>query len=362
MLIEQFNPLEDDMIQVMNEDGEIVNPELMPELTDDEILTLYKTMRKTRVIDSTALSLQRQGRMLTYAPNLGQEAAQVGSGYALEKTDWAIPAFRELGMWLTKGWSVDKILQYWYGNEWGSHHGEDIRLLPISVPITSQYQHATGIAMATRLRGEKEVSMAYTGDGGTSQGDFHEALNFAAVYKTPNVFFIQNNHYAISVPLSKQTASKNLALKAIAYGMPGILVDGNDIFAVLAVSRAAVEYARETGPVLIEALTFRMGAHTTSDDPSKYRTDADVEPWNAKDPIARLEKYMLNKGILKEEDIQPMIEEFENEVMEAYRSIEHSSDTAIEDIFKYHFEVMTPQLQEQLDEYQAFLKGAESHA
>ena len=203
MQIEKFNPLEDKMIQVMDEHGAIINPDLLPELHDEEILTLYRTMQKTRIMDSIALTLQRQGRMLTYASNLGQEAAQVGSGYALKKTDWAVPAFSELGMWLTKGWSAEKILQYWYGNEWGSHTGEDLRLLPVSVPIASQFQHAVGIGMAARIKKEDDVVMAYVGDGGTSQGDFHESLNFAAVFKTPNVFIIQNNQYAISVPLKK---------------------------------------------------------------------------------------------------------------------------------------------------------------
>lgn len=360
-IIKKFNPLEDEMIQVMNEQGEIINPELMPEVSDEEILSLYKLMRRTRAMDTIALSLQRQGRMLTYAPNMGQEAAQVGSAYALKKTDWAVPAFRELGMWLMKGWSMEKILQYWYGNEWGSHTGEDLRLLPVSVPIASQFQHAVGIGMAARFKKEDDIIMAYVGDGGTSQGDFHEALNFAAVYKTPNVFVIQNNHYAISVPISKQTASKNLAVKAIAYGMPGILVDGNDLFAMIAVSQQAAEYAREHGPVLIEAFTFRLGAHTTSDDPTKYRTDEDVNPWKEKDPILRLERYLIRKGLLKEEEIEPMQEELEAEVMEAYRAIEHSSDTKVEEIFSYHYETMTPQLQEQLDEYRAVLKGAESN-
>lgn len=360
MLIEKFNPLEDEMIQVLNEEGDIIRPEWMPEISDEEILSLYRTMQKTRAIDSIALSLQRQGRMLTYAANLGQEAAQVGSGYALKKTDWAVPAFRELGMWLTKGWSVDKILQYWYGNEWGSHTGEDLRLLPISVPISSQFQHAVGIGMSIRLKGENDVVMAYTGDGGTSQGDFHEAMNFAGVYRTPNVFVIQNNQYAISVPVVIQTASKNLAMKALAYGMPGILVDGNDLFAVLAVSQQAVAYARETGPVLIEAYTYRMGAHTTSDDPTKYRTDDEVDPWKKKDPLLRVEKYLIKKNLLKQEEIEAMKEALEEEVMEAYRSIEHSSDTEIEEIFSYHYEKMTPQLQDQLDEYRNYLKGAAS--
>ena len=211
------------------------------------------------------------------------------------------------------------------------------------------------------MREEDDVTMAYTGDGGTSQGDFHEALNFAGVFKTPTVFVVQNNQFAISVPRSKQTASENFAMKAIAYGMPGILVDGNDIFAMLAASRAAVEYARTTGPVLIEAYTYRMGAHTTSDDPTKYRKDEELEPWKEKDPILRLERYMIREGLLKEEEIEPMIEEFEKEVMDAYKRIENDSDTEIEEIFAYHYEEMTPQLKDQLEEYRAYLEGAEAN-
>lgn len=361
MQIEKFNPLDNEMFQVMNEKGEIVQEDAMPDVSEEDIRALYRYMRKSRVVDNTALSLQRQGRMLTYAPNLGQEAAQVGSGYALKETDWAVPAFRELGMWLIKGWTVEKIFKYWYGSEWGSHFGEEKRLLPISVPIASHFQHAVGIGMASRMREEDDVTMAYTGDGGTSQGDFHEALNFAGVFKTPTVFVVQNNQFAISVPRSKQTASENFAMKAIAYGMPGILVDGNDIFAMLAASRACVEYARTTGPVLIEAYTYRMGAHTTSDDPTKYRKDEEVEPWKEKDPILRLERYMIREGLLKEEEIEPMIEEFEKEVMDAYKRIENDSDTEIEEIFAYHYEEMTPQLKDQLEEYRAYLEGAEAN-
>lgn len=356
MLITTFNPLEDDMIQVMDEHGEIQRPDLMPDLAGEDILELYKTMLRARTIDNAALSLQRQGRLLTYAPNQGQEAAQVGSAFALKKTDWAVSAFRELGMWLIKGWTVEKIFQYWYGSEWGSHFGEEIRLLPISVPISSQLPHAVGIAMAAKFRGEDDAVIAYTGDGGTSQGEFHEALNFAAVAKTANVFFIQNNQYAISIPREKQTASKNLALKAIAYGMPGVLVDGNDVFAVLAVTKAALDHARLEGPVLIEAYTFRMGAHTTSDDPTKYRSDEDVKPWLNRDPIQRMERYLLKNDLIKEEEIESFKESFHQEAMRAYESIEHTSDTEIEEIFSYHYAEMTPQQQDQLNEYRAFIE------
>lgn len=215
--------------------------------------------------------------------------------------------------------------------------------------------------MATRFRGEKDVVMTYIGDGGTSEGDFHEALNFAAVFKAPVVFIVQNNQYAISVPRSKQTASENIAMKSVAYGMPGILVDGNDIFAMIAATKKAVEYARDNGPVLIEAYTYRLGAHTTSDDPTKYRTDDEVAEWSKKDPITRLEKYMEEKGLWKEEQLEPLLEELDAEVMKAYEAIEHTSDTKIEEIFQYHYETMTPQLEEQMASYLAYLEGAEQN-
>src|SRR5699024_9656784 len=173
-----------------------------------------------------------------------------------------VPALRELGAWLVRGVPLKNIYLYWYGNEWGSYMPEGVKVLPISVPIASQYQHAAGIGMANNIKGEKNVVLTYVGDGGTSHGDFHEALNFAAVFKAPVVFIIQNNQYAISVPRSEQTASKTLAQKAIAYGMPGILVDGNDIFAMYSATKEAIDRARNgEGPTLIEAYTYRLGAH-----------------------------------------------------------------------------------------------------
>ncbi|MFY9213937.1 MAG: pyruvate dehydrogenase (acetyl-transferring) E1 component subunit alpha [Tissierellaceae bacterium] len=358
MRLEDYNPLEDRSFSILDPDGEIINEKDMPDFTDEELLYLYKTMLYTRIIDEKALSYQRQGRMLTYAPNTGQEAAQVGSAYAMKEEDWLVPAFRELGAWLVKGVPLKNIYLYWYGNEWGSYMPEGVRVLPISIPIASQLQHAAGIGMANNIKGEKSVAVGYVGDGGTSEGDFHEALNFAAVFKAPVVFFIQNNQYAISTPRSIQTMSKNLALKAVAYNMPGILVDGNDLFAVYVATKEAIERARNgEGPSLIEAYTYRLGAHTTSDDPTKYREDEEVEKWKNKDPILRFKKYLKKKGILTDEWEEKTIEELEKEVMETFESIENKSDTEIDDIFKYHYETMPPHLEEQLNEYKAFLEG-----
>ena len=358
MRLEDYNPLENKEFSILNSDGEIINEKDLPDFTDEELLYLYKTMLYTRTIDEKALSYQRQGRMLTYAPNTGQEAAQVGSAYAMKDEDWLVPAFRELGAWLVKGVPLKNIYLYWYGNEWGSYMPEGVRVLPISIPIASQLQHAAGIGMANNIKGEKSVAVGYVGDGGTSEGDFHEALNFAAVFKAPVVFIVQNNQYAISTHRNIQTMSKNIAMKAVAYGMPGILVDGNDIFAVYAATKEAIERARNgEGPTLIEAYTYRLGAHTTSDDPTKYREDEEVEKWKPKDPILRFKIYLKNKGILTDEWEEKTLDELEKEVMSTFESIENKSDTEIDDIFKYHYETMPPQLEEQMNDYLEFLEG-----
>lgn len=358
MRLEDYNPLDNIQYRILDKNGIILKDEDLPDLTDDELIYLYRTMVFSRIIDEKALSYQRQGRMLTYAPNIGQEAAQVGSAYAMEKNDWLVPAFRELGAWLVKGVPLRNIYLYWYGNEWGSYMPEGVRVLPVSVPIASQLQHATGIGMANNIKGENDVAVAYVGDGGTSEGDFHEALNFAAVFKAPVVFVVQNNQYAISTKGSLQTASKNYALKAIAYGMPGILVDGNDIFAMYRATKSAIDRARRgEGPSLIEAYTYRLGAHTTSDDPTKYRENEEVEQWKDKDPILRFRLHLMNKGLLSEELDEKMKVELEEEVVSTFESIENKSDTEIEDIFKYHYAVMPPQLEEQLNEYRSFLEG-----
>ncbi len=357
MNFHDYNPLEKKMLQIMDSEGNIINPALMPDLTKEDLLNMYKLMIQTREADKKALMYQRQGRMLTYAPNTGQEAAQVASAYPLQKQDWMVPAFRELGAWLTRGADLKMIYLYWYGNEFGSYIPEELRILPVSVPIASHLQHAVGISWAAKLQKKDEVAITYFGDGATSQGDFSEALNWAGVYKTPTVFLCQNNQYAISVPREIQTAAETIAQKAIAFGIPGILVDGNDIFAVYVATQAAIERARRgEGPTLIEAYTYRLGAHTTSDDPTRYRENAEVEEWKKKDPIDRMRKYLIKEGLLSEGENEKIIEEYAQQSEAAFKYVEANGQTALEDIFKYQFSEMTPQLQEQLAEYQQFLK------
>jgi len=357
--LNDYNPLTDEMVQVMDKEGNIVHPELMPDLSEEQILHMYKTMVKSRVTDIKTLQFQRQGRILTYAPNLGQEAAQVGTIAASEKTDWVASAFRELGAWLYREAPLYNILLYWLGNEDGMKMPDDVRILPVSVPIASQLQHATGLAYAAVYKGEKDVVLGYVGDGGTSQGDFHEALNFGAVMNVPTVFIVQNNQFAISTRRAVQTKAKTIAQKALAYGMPGYQVDGNDIFAVYAVTKIAVDRARSGGgPTLIEAYTYRLGAHTTADDPTVYRDEAEVEEWKEKDPIDRLRKYLIGRNLWDEEKDEQLKKDFEDEVRTTFEKVEKSGLVPLEDVFDYQYAKRTENLENQYQELKHRAKEA----
>jgi pyruvate dehydrogenase E1 component alpha subunit len=358
MLPDKYNPLEEKVLRVLDVDGKVLDESLIPQLSDEKLLHMYKTMLLTRSADNKALQYQRQGRMLTYIPNFGQEAAQIGTASALEDKDWLIPAFREMGAWLTKGATLEQLYLYFYGTENGSHFDENVRMLPISVPIASQLVHAVGIAMASNYKGEPEVSMTYVGDGGTSEGTFYEAMNYAGVFNAPVVFVVQNNGYAISTRRINQTNSKTIAQKAVAAGIPGIMVDGNDIFAVYTAAKEAVERARSGGgPTLIEAVTYRIGAHTTNDDPTKYRDESEVELWKGKNPITRFKNYLINKGIWSEEKDAQQIAEFDSYVMDTFKKVEAIGNTELEDIFKYQYAEMPKNLREQYEEYKAYLEG-----
>lgn len=343
------------VFQLLDEKGNLVGKD--PKIDDETLLKMYETMVLGRVTDTKTLQYQRQGRILTYAPNIGQEACSIGAVSALEQRDWMIPSFREMPAWLYRGVTLKGNFMYWIGSELGSKHPEDVRLLPVAVPIGSQFNHAVGIAMASAYKGNDEVSLAFIGDGGTSEGEFHEALNYAAVFKAPVIFFIQNNQFAISVRIKDQTRSKTLAQKGIAYDIPSIRVDGNDILAVHEVTKTAVERCRKgEGPFLIEGITYRIGPHTTSDDPTIYRSDDEVEVWRKKDPLIRFKKYMIEKKLLTEERDKQLYEDYENKVNEAFQEVEKYEETPLEDIFKYTYEKMTPNLESQYDEYVDYLK------
>jgi pyruvate dehydrogenase E1 component alpha subunit len=359
MMIENFDPLKGEMLRILHPDGHL-DESLRPDLNDETLLRLYRNMVILRLMDQRALGLQRQGRMGTYPPVSGQEAAQVGSAYALGKDDWVFPSFRETGVLYLRGVPLKDIFLYWMGNEEGQKVPPHVQVFPIAVPVGTHPLHAVGAGWAARLQGEKICTIAYFGDGATSEGDFHEAMNFAGVFQAPTLFFCQNNQYAISVPRSKQTASKTIAQKAVAYGFPGVQVDGNDLLAVYAATREARERALSgLGPTFIEAVTYRFGPHTTADDPTKYREDAEVEEWKKLDPLLRLQKYLRGKGLWSEETENGIKAEGESIVALAVQEAESAPSPRIETIFTSLFAQPTPALKEQMDDYLAFIKEKE---
>ncbi len=361
MLFTEFDPHKDKMFQVMDNDGTINNPDWKPEISDDLVLASYQFMLFERLADTMTISYQRQGRTFTYPPNMGQEAVHVGVGKLIRTQDWLVPAFRELGLWLLKGAKLSDLFMLWGGYEEGNAFSGTPRFLPMAVPIASQLLHAVGIGYALKYKKEEGVVLAVVGDGGTSQGDFHEALNFASVWKVPVVFIIQNNGYAISVPVNKQTASKSLAIKSCAYGIPGIQVDGNDFFAMYRATQDAMAHAEAgKGPVLIEALTYRKGAHTTSDDPTLYRSREEEELWEQRDPIKRLRNYLVTKNLWKVEAEAPLLESYKKEVEKEFAIYENHPPYKVEDVFKYHYKDMPPDLKQQQIAYEKFLNWQEA--
>ena len=287
-----------DYLSILDSDGAL-DDALDPRIPPDELKRMYRGMLLARRLDERMVKLQRQGRIGTFAPLKGQEAAQIGSVATLTPRDWMVPSFRETAAMLWRGWPIEKMLMFFAGYLEGGQPAPEQRDLPITIPVATQLPHAVGLAYAAQYKDDDAVVMAYFGDGATSEGDFHEAANFAGVWHVPVVFVCQNNQWAISVPLKKQTHSRTIAQKALAYGFPGIQVDGNDLFAVYAATREAVARARAgEGPTLIECVTYRLGVHTTADDPTKYRSDDEVKAWEKKDPLTRLVPYLERKGLL----------------------------------------------------------------
>lgn len=360
-LVKQFSPLEDKMFQVMDNEGLIIDNEWMPKLTDEQKIDIYRFLNYARTADLMAVSYQRQGRMFTYPPNLGQEAIGSAAGYIMDDKDWLVPAFRELGAWLKKGAKMRDIFLFFGGHEDGSLFSGAPNFLPSNVPIASQLVHAAGLGFSLNYKKEKAVVFAFVGDGGTSQGDFHEALNFAAVWNAPVVFTVQNNQYAISCHISKQTRSKNLAIKATAYGIPGLKVDGNDFFAMYRAYDEAKKYALAgNGPVLIEAVTYRKGAHTTSDDPSLYRSVEEEQMWEKTDPLDRMRKHLISQGLWEEKDDKPMLKEFRKEIDKEFSFNENYPAYKVEDVFKYLYADMPDDLKLQQINYEKYLNWQES--
>ncbi len=350
----------------MGELFQIVGPEgsydekLEPKLSKKDLLKLYSHMVLTRVLDTRAVALQRQGRIGFFVPSHGEEAVQVGSSFVLKPEDWMVPAYREQGAALLRGFPLRKLVAQLYGNQkdilkgrqMPNHFGNRaVNILTPSSPVGTQLPVAVGVAWAAKMRGDDIAVLVYFGDGATSQGDFHVAMNFAGVFEVPIVFLCKNNQWAISVPFERQTGSENIAIKAQAYGFGGMRVDGNDVLSVYSACKDAVEAAREgKGPTLIEAVTYRMGPHSTSDDPKRYRTEAEVEEWRAKDPILRFQLYLKSKGIWNEELEADVRQKTEDLVAVAVKEAEAASPPGPETLFDDVYDGIPWNIAEQKEE------------
>ncbi|MEO4053681.1 pyruvate dehydrogenase (acetyl-transferring) E1 component subunit alpha [Solibacillus sp. CAU 1738] len=338
------------MFQILNEEGEIVNEEANPNLSDEDLIELMTRMVYTRILDQRSISLNRQGRLGFYAPTAGQEASQLASHFALEKEDWILPGYRDVPQIFWHGLPLWKAFLFSRGHFIGNQVPEGVNILAPQIIIGAQYIQAAGVALGIKKRGKKSVAVTYTGDGGSSQGDFYEGINFAGAFKSPAIFIVQNNQFAISTPRELQTAAKTIAQKGIAAGLPSILVDGMDPLAVYVATRDARERAvNGEGPTLIETMCYRYGPHTMAgDDPTRYRTTDTDNAWAAKDPIVRFRKYLEGKGLWSEEKEEAVIERAKEEIKEAIKLADQAPKQKVTELIEnMHASEMPYNLQEQ---------------
>jgi pyruvate dehydrogenase E1 component alpha subunit len=352
-------------LSILDEEGNL-DKDLEPDLSDDLLLALHRALLLGRRFDERMLRLQRQGRIGTFAPVRGQEAAQVGAVAPLRESDWLVPAFREAAAEIYRGRTMESILLYYGGYNQAGAVPKGLRNLPNAIPVGTQIPHAVGLGYAIRYREKDDVAMVFFGDGATSQGDFHEALHFAGVFHTPTVFVCQNNQWAISVPRSQQTRAETLAQEGLGHGIPGIQVDGNDLLAVWVAAKEAIDRARAgDGPSLVECVTYRLSLHTTADDPTRYRSEEEVEKWEKRDPIPRFQQYLKDKDLLSEASIEELEEEIQAEIKEAVQRAEDRMKELDKEpliMFEHLYAEMPPYLQEQRDEVaQELAEQEESH-
>ncbi len=323
-------------LQILDENGKL-DTKLDPGLSETEAVEMYRWMRLARELDERMLKLQRQGRLGTFPPNTGQEAISIPVALQMQKNDWFAGAFRELGGRLVRGEPLTSTLYYYNGWEEGNIlPNKEARILPTSVVIGCQIEHATGLAYASRYKGEDAATVCFIGDGGTSEGDFHEGLNFAAVWKAPVVFIVQNNQWAISIPRDAQTSSQTLAQKGLGYDMPVLQIDGNDPLAMTVAIREALDRARAgEGPTLIEAVTYRLMMHTTADDPTKYRTIAEEKKAWKKEPLVRTRQYLQKKGYWDDAKEEALLAEVKAKVEAAVKEFESPKDWQQDEPFRH---------------------------
>lgn len=350
---------------ILREDGS-VDKKRDPELPEAELFRIYESMRLVRVLDERCMNLQRQGRIAFFGTTTGEEAAVVGSAVPLEDDDWLFPALRQGGAMLYRGFPLWRYFAHMFGNAESVELGRsmpchfsdrDVNVVTWSSCMATQLPHAVGMAYGAKLKRTKQVAMGYMGDGATSEGDFHHALNFAGVWKAPVVFFCNNNQWAISVPFRKQTASGSIAVKARAYGFPGVRIDGNDVLGVYVATKEAVERARNGGgPTLIEAVTYRMQGHSSSDDPTRYRSAEEVEAWGRKDPVARFQKYLVQRGIWDDAKEKALVERLNADISAAIQRAEAAGPPPTESLIEKVFEDVPWHLTDSFSELQETLR------
>lgn len=345
--------------QILDEEGNVVGA--VPDLSGERMLELYRFMQLGRAFSNKIIALQRQGRATTFGSLVGQEATAIGVAAPLQPQDWMAPSYREIASLIVKGFPLSMLI-YMFRGLTPENYPRETHCLPFQIVIGTQMLHAVGLAMAAKIAGDPVVAVGVCGDGATSEGDFNEALNFAGVFQAPVVLVVQNNGWAISVPRPRQSAAPTFAARGSGFGIPSVLVDGNDILAVYTVMQQAIERARSgQGPTLVETLTYRIGAHTTADDPTRYRDAAEVEAWQAKDPIKRFHRFLMERGILSEEQDQQLIAAVEEEINEAVQAAEAMPPMKPDSFFDFMWAELPPRLQEQRQHLLRYADQAKHH-
>jgi len=358
------------VIRVLSDDGTL-DPRHDPRLSESEVIDIYRWMVTTRQLDERLVALQRQGRIGFHVGSLGEEAAIIGSAFAMRKSDWLFPCYREFGAALMRGLDLQKFMDNMFGNANDTVQGRQMPnhitsretgFTSVSSPVGTQITQAVGFSWGAKIDGKDVASLVYFGEGATSSTDFHSGLNFAGVFKVPVVFLCRNNGWAISVPAERQTATRTFAEKAAAYGIPGVRVDGNDIFAVVSVVREAVRRGEQgLGPTLVEAVTYRMGGHSTSDDPNRYRATDDLKPWAERDPLARLRQYLERRKAWDDRAELALIAEIDQRFRAAVGVSEKTPPPALESIFEDVYQKPPWHLQEQRAELLRGPRAPSSH-
>ena len=354
-LVMAIQPIEAGMIvhQVLDAEGNLVGD--MPDLSVERLLALYRAMLLGRAFSNKIIALQRQGRAATSSVSIGQEATSVGLAAPMQQQDWLASSYREIPSLIVRG--IPPSILIYMRRGYTPAYPQEAHCLPFQIVIGTQIIHAVGLAMAAKISGDPVVAVGVCGDGATSEGDFNEALNFAGVFQAPAVIVIQNNGWAISVPRKRQCAASTLAARGAGFGIPSYLVDGNDLFAVYAVMQQALERARSgQGPTLIEAVTYRIGAHTTADDPTRYRDPAEVEAWKAKDPIARVRRFLLASDQLTEVQDEQLLEQVESDINRAAAEAEAMAPHAPDSFFEHTAASLPERLQEQREDLLRYIR------